>query len=248
MLPPVRKKHLSCDFSASCLAVKCPGHGSVGRRCSCEAPVRTGLCVIRHAVKDPIDLHSNCVPVGPSEARWSLHRSATGSHPRAGLREPEGGPGHRVRCGRLPTPTPSSTYSSIYTHWHVYTHSETESARELRLCVWQWVLHLHRCFIEMQSDGEGISNKEGFSKNIYFFKPFFSAADISVDDSLFNPSVPGCISIIRFCSYLRQPPVNYIDVCHNYYLLLISEKSKVQIVNQIQAQSDGRFKTILALF
>lgn len=122
-------------FSASCLAVKCPGHGSVGRRCSCEASARTGLCVIRHAVKDPIDLHSNCVPVGPPEPRLSLHRSATGSHPSAGLREPEGGPvsGFAV-AGCPPSPPPRHTAASMHTDMFIHTQRQRERGRAPPAC------------------------------------------------------------------------------------------------------------------
>lgn len=148
-------------FSASCLAVKCPGHGSVGRRCSCEAPVRTGLCVIRHAVEDPIDLHSNCVPVGPFEPRLSLHRSATGSHPRAGLREPEGGPVSGFAVAGCPlSPPPLNTAASIHTDMFIHIRRQKERERAPPVCFGAF-------------DSEGISNKEGFTKNIFFFSFFF---------------------------------------------------------------------------
>lgn len=184
-------------YSASCLAAKCPGHGSMGRRCSCEAPVRTGLCVIRHAVKDPIDLHSNCVPVGPSEPRLSLHRSATGSHPRAGLREPEGGPVSGFAVAGCPL-SPSSTYSSIHTHWHVYTHSERERERDPSVC-FSALTSAHKCSIKIRSDSEGI--EKVLPKISILFLTSFSNADVSVSGSLFNPSVPGCISILCVCMY-----------------------------------------------
>lgn len=47
-------------------------HGSKSRRCSSKATERTGLTVIWHAMKDPRNLHSNCVPVGWAELCLSL--------------------------------------------------------------------------------------------------------------------------------------------------------------------------------
>ena len=112
-----------------------------GQEMLLQAPVKTGLYVIRHAVKDPADLRSNCAPVGPSEPRLSLHRSATGSHPRAGLRKPEGGPGSGFAMAGCPLRPPSSLYSSIHTHWHVYTRSERKRERSVCVSVLEhWVL------------------------------------------------------------------------------------------------------------
>lgn len=51
---------------------KRPWHGSKSRRCSSRATKRTGLTVIWHTVKDPRNLHSNCVPVGQAELSLSL--------------------------------------------------------------------------------------------------------------------------------------------------------------------------------
>lgn len=126
---------MSCRASASQWNVdftKRPWHGSVGRRCSCRATERTGLCVIWHTVKDRRNLHSNCVPVGRVELCLSLAMLLLAPIPKlasALLRELEGGPVSEFTVAGCHF-SPSSTYSSIRIHRHVYTHS-TESEREL---------------------------------------------------------------------------------------------------------------------
>lgn len=108
---------------------KRPWHGSRSRRCSSKATERTGLTVIWYTVKDPRNLHSNCVPVGRAELSPSLTvllllalipklASALLVDLGAGA---GGGPGQRVYCGKLP----SLPLLNIQQHIqrHVYTHS-----------------------------------------------------------------------------------------------------------------------------
>lgn len=185
-------------FSAACLAVKCPGHGNVVRRCFCKAPVRKGLCVIWHAVKDPIDLHSNCVPVGPPEPRLSLHRSATGSHPRSGLREPEGGgavSGFAV-AGCPLSPPSRHTAASIHTDMFIRREREiqcldSESSLKCRATVRELV------------------TKKVLPKISTFFKP--------VSQLLIFLSVAACL-IHRF------PWLHFYSSCLHLFLICVSHQ------------------------
>lgn len=118
---------------------KRPWHGSVGRRCSCKATERTGLTVIWHTVKDPRNLHSDCVPVGRAEPAPEPRYAATGSHPKVGLSAAQRTEGERKREGggarsasslwqaAISSPL-SSTYSSIYTDMFIYTHTHSRES------------------------------------------------------------------------------------------------------------------------
>ena len=96
---------------------KHPWHDSVSRRCSSEATERTGLSVIWHTVKDPRNLHSDCVPVGRAELCRSLAMLPLARIPKlasALAQGAGGGPGQRVHCGRLPS-LPPSQRTAAYT-------------------------------------------------------------------------------------------------------------------------------------
>lgn len=115
---------------------KRPWHGSVGRRCSCKATERTGLTVIWHTVKDPRNLHSDCVPVGRAEPAPEPRYAATGSHPKVGLSAAQRTEGERKREGGGPVSKftmagchlfPPLFNIQQHIHWHVYTHTHTHS-------------------------------------------------------------------------------------------------------------------------
>lgn len=115
---------------------KRPWHGSKSRRCSSKATERMGLTVIWHTVKDPRNLHSNCVPVGRAELCLSLTMLLLAPIPKlaSALLAELGavgrrGPGQRVCCGKLPSLPLLNIQEHI--HWHVYTHSRL---RALLLC------------------------------------------------------------------------------------------------------------------
>lgn len=112
LLPNVylkKKKPIWCD--------------GVSRTCSSEATERTGLSVIWHTVKDPRNLHSDCVPVGRAELCRSLAMLPLAHIPKlasALLRELEGGPVSEFTVAGCHL-SPFSTYSSVYTG--MFTHS-----------------------------------------------------------------------------------------------------------------------------
>ncbi len=115
---------------------KRPWHGSVGRRCSCKATERTGLAVIWHTVKDPRNLHSDCVPVGRAELCLSLAMLLLAPIPKlasALLRELEG-----ARSASSPWQTAisplSSTYSSIYADMFTHTAQRRRALLPPPLC------------------------------------------------------------------------------------------------------------------
>lgn len=116
------------------LALKCGskkglGMAAWGRGCSSKATREDRLAAIWHTVKDPRNLHSDCVPVGLTEL-CSLVMLLLAPIPKlasALLMELEGC--QWVHCGNLPSPHSllalPSTYSSIYADCpgHVYSHS-----------------------------------------------------------------------------------------------------------------------------
>lgn len=121
--------NVCCLRPSLCLGLKCgfqkrPWHGSVSRRCSGKATEEDrGFGVIWHTVKDPRNLHSDCVPVGWAELCLSLAMLLLAPIPKlasALLRELEGGPVSEFTvAGCPPSPSPS-TYSSVY---DMFTHT-----------------------------------------------------------------------------------------------------------------------------
>lgn len=110
---------------------KRPWHGCAGRRCSSEATKRTGLAVIWHTVKDPRNLHSDCVPVGRAELCLCLSLAMLLLAPvpklaSALLSGAGGGPRSASSLWQAAMSPLSSTYSSKGIHWHVYTHTHTQ--------------------------------------------------------------------------------------------------------------------------
>lgn len=99
-----------------------------------DAPARqrrTRLAVIWHTVKDPRNLHSDCVPVGWAELCPSL--AAHGSHPEAGLRAAEGAGGEGGwsesslwQAAISPSPQHTAAYTQTCLH--------TEVSPPLSLC------------------------------------------------------------------------------------------------------------------
>lgn len=160
--------------------------------------MRTGLCVIRHAVKDPIDLHSNCVPVGPSGASTALLLDPI---PELASGSQRGGPVIGFVVAGCPPPPPHRhTAASIHTD--MFTHTRRQKERESSSCVCDSESYICTdASLKCGAMARELATKKVLAKTLFFLNLFFSAADISVDDSLFNPSVPGHISIIRFCSY-----------------------------------------------
>lgn len=213
-----------CVLFSYCLAVEHPWHGSVGIRSSCEAPARTGLCVIWHAVKDPTAPHSNCVPVGPSEPRSSLHRSATGARPRAGLREPGGA----RSVGSLWQAAHSPRFD-IQQHPYTLTCLHTLSRergreRERSACVPVVLLSAfnpYRFSREMQRKTT-VLELLATRVSPHFFKIRFSAVDVSVSGRLCIPSVPGSFLFRLFiCAYFSFAPHHhrFTFICVIYGLI-----------------------------
>lgn len=140
---------------------KGPWHGSVGRRrCSCKATERTGLAVIWHTVKDPRNLHSDCVPVGRAELCLSLAMLLLAPIPKlasALLRELERrGPGQRVYCGRLPSLPLLNIQQHI--HGHVYMHAAERRRALLHLWVPTSRMGFDLCGISALKCREGSSS------------------------------------------------------------------------------------------
>lgn len=129
-------------------------------------------------MKDPIDLHSNCVPVGPSEPRWSLHRSATGSRPRAGLREPEGGPVSGFAVAGCPL-SPAARHIAASIHTDMFIHTRRQKERESAPPVFQcFDTESHICTdvsLTCRATVRELVTKKVLPKTsiFFFFKPVF---------------------------------------------------------------------------
>ena len=106
---------------------KGPGMAAWAKDAPARQQTRTGLGVIWHTVKDPRNLHSDCVPVGWAELCLSLAMLLLAPIPKlasALLRELEGGPVSEFAVASCHLSL-FTTYSSVYTD--MFTHTEERS-------------------------------------------------------------------------------------------------------------------------